>query len=126
VAAIRALCDGPVDMLVGTGGNIETLAELCPTSNAVSSERFIAVPRIDELFAALCSLSAVDRAAHYGLRPDRADTILPAISILSRLAHALGQDRIAAPGVGLKEGVLIELARRHFEREDWTQVAAGA
>ena len=114
VAAIQALCERTVDVLVGTGGNIETLADLCPTADTVSSERFIAVARMDTLFHALCMLSANDRAARYGLRPDRADTILPAIAILLHLARSLNQDRIAAPGVGLKEGVLIDLARQYF------------
>ena len=48
IPEIRDLTSGAVDLLVGTGGNIETLAELCPVQGAISEERAIEViPEID-------------------------------------------------------------------------------
>jgi hypothetical protein len=52
------------------------------------------------------------------LRPDRADTIVPAVSIFLRVAELFYQGAIVAPGVGLKEGILIELVDRHFDAWD--------
>ena len=118
---IKTLSGGKPDVLIGSGGNIETLAELCPTSSPFPGQGAIDVGRMSVLLDDLCELTADERATRYGLRPDRADTIVPAIAILSRLAVDLGQTRIASPGVGLKEGVLLDLARRHYLPEDFPE-----
>jgi exopolyphosphatase/guanosine-5'-triphosphate,3'-diphosphate pyrophosphatase len=62
----------------------------------------------------LCGMTAAERRAEYNLRPDRADTIVPASRVFLRAAARFGASRILAPGVGLKEGILIELVDRHF------------
>jgi exopolyphosphatase/guanosine-5'-triphosphate,3'-diphosphate pyrophosphatase len=54
------------------------------------------------------------RERSFGLRPDRADTIVPAAAIFLRLARAFEVARIAVPGVGVKDGVLAELIDRHY------------
>lgn len=124
VPEIQHLTGGKVDLLIGTGGNIETLADLCPVPGAFSLGRAIEVGAMTALLKDLCVRTADDRAVRYGLRPDRADTIVPAATILIRLAQAMRRDTIAAPGVGLKEGVLVDLARRHFVPEDFPSAAA--
>jgi exopolyphosphatase/guanosine-5'-triphosphate,3'-diphosphate pyrophosphatase len=58
------------------------------------------------------------RRETYGLRPDRADTIVPAASIFLRVAELFKATAIVAPGVGLKEGILEELVDKHFNRWD--------
>ena len=44
------------------------------------------------------------------VRSDRADTILPAAVIVSRVALAAGAKAIEAPGVGIRDGILAEPA----------------
>ncbi|APR75070.1 Exopolyphosphatase [Minicystis rosea] len=124
VPEVQALTDGRIDLLLGTGGNIETLADLCPVPGAFQEGRAIEVVAMQKLLVDLCSRSVDERASRYGLRPDRADTIVPAATILGRLAGAFGRGSISAPGVGLKEGVLVDLARRHFVPEDFPAEAA--
>jgi exopolyphosphatase / guanosine-5'-triphosphate,3'-diphosphate pyrophosphatase len=119
VPEIREMTDGKVDLLIGTGGNIETLADLCPIPSAFPEGRAIDVAAMERLLDELCKRGVDERAQAWGLRPDRADTIVPAASVLVRLARAFGLDSIAAPGVGLKEGVLVDLARAHFVPEDF-------
>ena len=41
VPEIREQCGGGVDLFIGTGGNIETLADLCPVPGAFSEGRAI-------------------------------------------------------------------------------------
>jgi exopolyphosphatase/guanosine-5'-triphosphate,3'-diphosphate pyrophosphatase len=79
---------------------------------------------MERLLDDLCARSVDERAVRYALRPDRADTIVPAATILAHLAHAFRRDRVSAPGVGLKEGVLVDVARRHFVLEDLPAEAA--
>jgi exopolyphosphatase/guanosine-5'-triphosphate,3'-diphosphate pyrophosphatase len=124
IPQVNELTEGRVDLLLGTGGNIETLADLCPVPGAFQAGRAIEVAAMEKLLDDLCAKSVDERAARWGLRPDRADTIVPAATILLRLARAFGRDGISAPGVGLKEGVLVDLARRHFVPEDFPAEAA--
>jgi exopolyphosphatase/guanosine-5'-triphosphate,3'-diphosphate pyrophosphatase len=111
------------DLVVGTGGNIDTLAELCPFKGGPDVARAIDVAQLRQLFTRLCSMTPVERRDAYGLRPDRADTVVPAASILLRLADSLRSSSIAAPGVGLKDGILEELVDKHFHVWDTAREA---
>ena len=124
VPEMLELTAGKLDLLIGSGGNIETLADLCPVTGAFSDGRAIEVSSMEHLLDELCARTVDERAGRYGLRPDRADTIVPAATILARVARAFGQTSIAAPGVGLKEGVLVDVARRHFLPQDFPAEAA--
>jgi exopolyphosphatase / guanosine-5'-triphosphate,3'-diphosphate pyrophosphatase len=115
-----------VEVLVGTGGNVDTLANLCPVdplgserehgpaSEVRDRARAIDIARMGQLVEQLCSMSTAERKATYKLRTDRADTIIPASRVFLRAAAKYGIARMVAPGVGLKEGILIELVDRHF------------
>lgn len=109
---IAELRPGGVDCIIGSGGNVETLASVCPTAG--SGPRSIDVARAMAWLVDLSALSLEQRVTAYTLRPDRADTIIAATILLGHLARALGRAEIVAPGVGLKEGVLLALARAHF------------
>ena len=104
-----------VQVLVGTGGNVDTLAELCPTKGPVAgSPRAVDVAAARSLFPKLASMTPQERRDAYALRPDRADTIIPATAIFLRVAELFKATTIAAPGVGLKEGILEEIVDKHF------------
>ncbi|HVK66012.1 MAG TPA: Ppx/GppA phosphatase family protein [Polyangium sp.] len=121
---IEDASDGPVDVVIGTGGNIETLADLCPMPIAFPEGRAIEGRAMRRLLDDLSAKSVDERVSAYGLRPDRADTIVPAATVLCRVAEAFGRESITAPGVGLKEGVLVDLARQHFVPRDFGGEAA--
>ena len=70
-----------IDLLVGTGGNIETLADLCPLPKAFPEGRAIDVAAMARLLDELCKRTVEERVAAYNLRPDRADTIIPAATV---------------------------------------------
>ena len=57
----------------------------------------------------------------YGLRPDRADVIVPAAEIILCLAKVFSLACVVAPGVGLREGVLSELVASRKRREAPTE-----
>ncbi len=136
-AEIRA---GAFDVVVGTGGNFETLAQLCPApppprdddpSRDSRRPPPIAYPTIDvaavrALLPRLASMAPDERRAAYGMRPDRADVIVAAGAIVLEIAGALRIDRISAPGIGLREGVLDELVEKHFEVWDYGGEAVAA
>jgi exopolyphosphatase/guanosine-5'-triphosphate,3'-diphosphate pyrophosphatase len=102
---------GKVDVLVGTGGNVDTLLDLCPIKGG---GRAIDVSSARSLFKKMCAMSNGERRDAYQLRPDRADTIVPATSIFLRLAKRLDLATVLAPGVGLSAGILEELVDKFF------------
>jgi exopolyphosphatase / guanosine-5'-triphosphate,3'-diphosphate pyrophosphatase len=97
--------------IVGTGGNVDTLCDLCP---AKGSPRAIDVAAARTLFKKMCGMSNSERRDAFELRPDRADTIIPAAAIFLRLATLLKVNTILAPGVGLAAGILEELVDKYF------------
>ena len=104
--------------IVATGGNVETLAGLIPSAQKVLGSKAIDVAALRALVPKLCAMSTEERRTSFHLRPDRADTLVPAACIFLRIAERLGLNSLAAPGVGLKEGLLIELVERHFHLWD--------
>jgi exopolyphosphatase/guanosine-5'-triphosphate,3'-diphosphate pyrophosphatase len=67
---------------------------------------------VDDLAAAieeLAGLTVEERMRRFGLGADRADVIVPAALVYHRLASRAGVDRILAPGVGVREGIILEL-----------------
>lgn len=103
------------ELIVGTGGNIETLADLFPAKGGVAGyPRAADVAQLRAVFPKLARMAPSERQSTYGLRPDRADTIVPAAAIFLRLAEVWGAQAIAVPGVGLKEGILEELVDKYF------------
>lgn len=106
------------DAAIATGGNVDTLAALIPSAQKVLGSRAIDVGALRSLIPKLCQMTTEERRTTFGLRPDRADTLVPACCIFLRIAERLGLNSIAAPGVGLKEGLLLELVERHFHLWD--------
>jgi exopolyphosphatase/guanosine-5'-triphosphate,3'-diphosphate pyrophosphatase len=120
---VRALDEaGPIltetkfDALVGTGGNIDTLVELCPRPGGFAGcVRAIDTARAKQLLDELVRMTVDERRDKYKLRPDRADTIVTATAIFTLLADRVRLPAIVAPGVGLKEGILEELSDKYFK-----------
>jgi exopolyphosphatase/guanosine-5'-triphosphate,3'-diphosphate pyrophosphatase len=104
-----------LDLLIGTGGNIDTLVDLCPLAGGFAGyPRAIDVVAMRSLFGKLSAMTPAERRDAYNLRPDRADTIIPASAIFLRIAETFRTPAIVAPGVGLKEGILVELIDKFF------------
>lgn len=116
---VPALKKLPFEIVVGTGGSVDTLAELCGTKTGHEGfPRAVDVPLMKTLLGRLFGLTPDQRRETFNLRPDRADTIVTATSIFLRVAEAFNATAIVAPGVGLKEGILEELVDKYFNRWD--------
>lgn len=107
------------EVVVGTGGSVDTLSELCPAKGGAGGyPRAVDAALAKTLLGKLFTLTPEQRRDSFGLRPDRADTIVPATSIFVRVAEMFKASAIVAPGVGLKEGILEELVDKYFDRWD--------
>jgi exopolyphosphatase/guanosine-5'-triphosphate,3'-diphosphate pyrophosphatase len=105
-----------IEIVVGTGGNVDTLAELCPAKVGPqgAERRAIDVNALGAFFKRIAKMTTPERRDTFNLRPDRADTIVPATAIFLQIAKRFGASAVLAPGVGLKEGILEELVDKHF------------
>ncbi len=100
------------DLVAGTGGNFGVIAGLCPLEGAP-------IPTIDmraarRLRERMLSMTKDERREAYGLRDDRADVVVPALFVLDAVSTLARTDAIVTPEVGLKEGLVRDLAGRHF------------
>ena len=101
---------------VGTGGNIEAIAEIAtPNGDARSNGEHeatkVTLPRLSRTLLQLAKLDPKERAEEYDLRPDRADVIVPAGAIFEYVAKRVHAREIWVPFVGLVDGVLVDVAR---------------
>jgi len=124
----KILQDQPVNLLVCTGGNVETLGELAHKLFLRRSNQAISLKDLEMLIQRLENTSYEDRINQLGLRPDRADVILPAAILLKAVADETHQSEISIPHVSLKDGVLWDLADEitpgtHLSRRDQVWVS---
>lgn len=106
------------DIVAGTGGNFDAIARLCPGPEG--EHPTIDVPAARALLPRMKKLTPIERQAAYGLRADRADVIVPALYVILRVADLARTEQIVCPGVGLKEGMAVELVDKHFRVWDYS------
>lgn len=99
-----------------TGGNMEDLAVLARAEPDSRGVRVVSLRSMDHVTARLASMTVEERIAQLGLREDRADVILPAALVYARLARLVGVKEIHVPGVGVKEGLLLDMVDHLTER----------
>jgi len=115
---------------IATGGNIEALARLAGTPVDARGVGRLRTSELRRIIETLARLSYQERMHELGLRPDRADVILPASMVYERLASLAGADEILVPFVGIKDGIVLDLAEEiiplhgsRVERLEHTAVA---
>jgi exopolyphosphatase/guanosine-5'-triphosphate,3'-diphosphate pyrophosphatase len=100
------------DFAAGTGGNIEALGRLKPILLQNSTRTFVSYAEINKIVEKLEKMSIKDRIEKLGLRPDRADVIVPAAVVIQTVMRQAGVDKLLIPYVGLKDGLLWSLINR--------------
>jgi exopolyphosphatase/guanosine-5'-triphosphate,3'-diphosphate pyrophosphatase len=95
--------------LIGTGGNIEALAELAEVGEKADGLRILSLKKLREAIDTLAGLTPSQRIEQLGLREDRADVILPAAMVYERLMDVTGIDDVIVPCVGVKEGLMLDV-----------------
>lgn len=108
---------GRVDRAILTGGNAESIADLLLAANRAEDVEGVTHFHTDDLrtlVRRLADQSVEDRIAEHALKPDRADTIVPAGVVYRRIARTARVRKVLAPRVGMRDGILLELAARHL------------
>src|SRR5881296_3932052 len=109
--------DQKIDVCVGTGGSIESLGELRKQLFNKNSSQKVTAEELKGLLKKLRATTVEQRIRDLRLRPDRADVIFPAAIVLYKIVQQAGVDEVVIPGIGLKDGVLLELLSQLRDRE---------
>ncbi len=93
-----------------TGGNIEAIARLALSYLDPLKIAILPSNRLDAVIHMLSGMTVPERIHELQLRPDRADVILPAALVYRHFAQMVGTGQVVVPSVGVKEGVLLDVA----------------
>ena len=95
--------------LVATGGNAEILAGIVSAPVDAGGVRRMPVKVLREVARSLGKMSVSERMERFDLHEDRADVVFPAALVYERVATLADADELVIPGVGVKEGILVDL-----------------
>jgi exopolyphosphatase / guanosine-5'-triphosphate,3'-diphosphate pyrophosphatase len=98
-----------LDYAIGTGGNFESMSRLKSQLLLDPSNEYILVSEIEKILEKLSKIPIKKRIEELGIRPDRADVIIPATVLVETLLRQAGLEKVRVPGVGLREGILYSL-----------------
>ncbi|MDI9358395.1 MAG: hypothetical protein QM528_05575 [Phycisphaerales bacterium] len=90
---------------IGTGGNINKVLSICKDQKMNN----LSLHHLDQLFKKLSILSVDERMVQYNLRRDRADVIVPALTIYIEIMRAANCTNIIVPKIGLADAIIQHL-----------------
>jgi exopolyphosphatase/guanosine-5'-triphosphate,3'-diphosphate pyrophosphatase len=121
-----------IDRYVAVGGNIETLADLLGKNGSdrrAAGVEYCQLAALRSETMALAALPYPERMRTRDLKPDRADTIVPAGVVYVRIGELAKVDGVLVPRVGIKDGLLVELGAGHssvFSPEEHVETVLAA
>ncbi|MCI0452864.1 MAG: exopolyphosphatase [Candidatus Latescibacteria bacterium] len=97
---------------IGSGGNINTIFKLA----RVKKDRPLSYAQVRDIRRVVKSYSLEERIVTLGLRPDRADVIVPASDVYLSVMKWGKIAKILVPEVGLSDGIVHLLYEKHHRR----------
>ncbi len=87
---------------IGVGGNINKTMKMYGRQG----KPFLTLPTLRKVLAYIDGLSMAERVRDLGLKPDRADVLVPALRIYINSLKWAGIDKIYVPKKGLSDGIV--------------------
>ncbi|MFC6269054.1 Ppx/GppA phosphatase family protein [Frigoriflavimonas asaccharolytica] len=87
---------------IGSGGNINKIASLSKTKDG----KAIQFSTMNKFYKELSPLSIEERMEKYNLRRDRADVIVPALSIFNKILSSAKITKIFVPKISVADGLI--------------------
>jgi exopolyphosphatase/guanosine-5'-triphosphate,3'-diphosphate pyrophosphatase len=100
-------------LIIGSGGSINKLGKLFGRS----SDRMISLAQLQRGYRQIKNLSMKERIEGMGLRPDRADVIVPAAEIFLTIARTIKSVNIYIPRIGLSDGLIYNLYNSYIQKD---------
>lgn len=102
--------------IVGTGGNINRYYKMSPNKTK-KGNKILYIEDLEKEYEDLLNLSTDQRIFQYGLKPDRADVIIPAGKIFLTIAKTLKSKYIIVPMIGLGDGIVDQLIQENISKQ---------
>ena len=104
--SVKAITKGSKDIhAIGSGGNINKIFSLSKKKEG----KPLHIDLLRDYYLEFESTSLPERIIKYNLRADRADVIVPALSIYINVMRWAGADEIYIPKIGLADGLIRHL-----------------
>ena len=97
------------DSCIATGGNASAIGELAFQILGTESAACIRRKELKKLIRKLSKLSFEERVRDLGLRPDRADVILPAAMVFYEIMKLSGAKKMVMPDASLLDGIVLDM-----------------
>ena len=91
---------------MGSGGNINKLSRLFHETDKRGKKNVLPVKSLLKMYEEMKPLTMAELMSRYGLKPDRADVILPAAEIFLKVAEAMKCEEIQVPNISLADGII--------------------
>ncbi|HEY0744328.1 MAG TPA: phosphatase [Chryseosolibacter sp.] len=98
---------------VGTGGNISKIFELARQK----AGKTLSIKRVKEIRTMIESYTIEQRIYQLQMNPDRADVIVPAADIYTKVMEWGNASSILVPEVGLKDGIMLHLYEKNTQQQ---------
>ena len=95
-------------LIYATGGNINKVHKLV----GVKEKAPLKLTAINQLYDALAPLTIGQRMDQLGLKPDRADVIVPALEIFRFCMMKMKCKELIVPKIGLSDGMVVDMDER--------------
>lgn len=102
----------PPALAAACGGNAEALARIAP-GPAYQGMNVLSLTRLNNRLDEILRLDIKDRMRVFNVRQDRAEVMGAAAIVLCALGSWMGLDQLVTPGVGVREGILLDIAGAH-------------
>src|SRR5215468_8061808 len=102
-------------LAAATGGNAEALAKIVGDEHPVAPSFELAA--LEKALPSIVGVSVEGRMEQFGVKSDRAEVLGIAALVFATVARQLGIQRLVAPGVGIREAMLLELAETAREEQ---------
>lgn len=105
---IKAHVEQNPHAIYATGGNINKVHKLV----GVKEKAPLKLTLINQLYNQLAPLSIGQRMEQFGLKPDRADVIVPALEIFRFCMKNMNCTELIVPKIGLSDGMIVDMDER--------------
>lgn len=94
---------------IGSGGNINKLFKMSGKKDG----KYLTLPKLHELADSITQYTLQQRIETLGLKPDRADVIIPAATIYQTVMKNADISKMLVPQIGLSDGIVHDLYEQY-------------
>lgn len=100
--------------VIGSGGNINKIAKIYGNPE----NKTISFTKLEYAYKHLKSFTLQERIKLLGMRPDRADVIVPAANVFLFICRIIKAEDILVPKIGLADGLVYKLYENHLHKKE--------